>query len=412
MKNKIHRITAVALIVSLISASQPVFAFDSGNFQPIESGDYENRYDSTGRQEGFDVEDKNLGGAQIGTGMGQPSGDSALDDKNNSKCPNTGLLGSKMISATCWTCMFPMVTMGMKVSIGGRDDDIEMPEERSKKFVCTCDDRDGMPYIGSLFSLWMPAKMAEYVRSPGCLATLNGTQTGTIRKVAMGMNQIDEGQESEKQQAFLHYHYYAFPLLAVLNMMSSTPQCLKDHYLDIDILFLSEVDPTWNDDTIAFFTNLEVVLFNNPVGVLACIPDSISASFLRRPINSLFWCAGSWGLMYPFTGNISGSVGPLRASSLMTAKMLSALHRRGFSKITMGDDYICEGGYTPRMPKNQYKFSMMYPVPENKSAHVIGQSEIVWGTARTVPVTGEDFVYLIWNWNDCCIGWGYSGTGS
>ena len=76
--------------------------------------------------------------------------------------------------------------------------------------------------------------------------------------------------------------------------------------------------------------------------------------------------------------------------------------------ITYGDDYICEGGYTPRMPKGQYKLSMLYPVPENKSAHVIGESDLVWGTARKVPVTGEDFVYLLWNCNECCIGWGAS----
>lgn len=40
-----------------------------------------------------------------------------------------------MISAPCWNCLFPMVAMGMKVSMGGTDDDIEMPEARSKN-IC------------------------------------------------------------------------------------------------------------------------------------------------------------------------------------------------------------------------------------------------------------------------------------
>lgn len=405
-KNKYRKTTLTVLLSFFVSSVEPVWAFDPDAINskaPMEDGSYSNRTDDNGRMEGFNVEDPNLGGAEKGNGMGTNTGDSALDNKENAKCPNTELLGKKMISAPCWNCLFPMVAMGMKVSMGGTDDDIEMPEARSKKYMCTCKGRDGMPYGGTLYSLWMPSKVTEFVRQPGCLATLDGTQL-KISRIAAGVNNVDEGQTSEGKNAFLHYHYVAFPLLMLLNMMDSAPQCFKDHYVDIDVLFLSEVDPTWNDDSIAFFTNLEVVLFNNPVGVVACMPDAISSSFLRRPIDSLFWCAGSWGLMYPFTGNVSGGVGPLRASSLMSAKMLSALHRRGFLMITYGDDYVCEGGYTPRMPKSQYKMSMLYPVPESKSAHVIGESTLVWGTARVVPTRGEDFVYLLWNWSDCCLG--------
>lgn len=46
---------------------------------------------------------------------------------------------------------------------------------------------------------------------------------------------------------------------------------------------------------------------------------------------------------------------------------------------------------------------MFFPVPENKSAHVIGDSTLFWGSNRVIPVTGEDFTYIVWTWNDCCL---------
>lgn len=389
---------SAAIIASLTFTPALVYA-GAGDFEEIPSGDYSNVKGEDGRQKGFDVEDKNLGGAQIGNGMGSSTGDSALDNKSNTKCPNTQLLSGKLLTATCWSCLFPMVTMGISVSIGG--DEIEMPEARSKKVTCKCPDKNGLPYFGTLYSLWNPAKVAEFVRASGCLATLNGTQMN-ISRIGQGMSE-NMHENPDNDGIFMHYHYYSFPLLILLKMMNNMPNCMKDNYVDIDVLFFSEVDPTWNDDTLAFFTQLEVVLFNNPVGILACLPDAISSTVLRRPIESLFWCAGSWGQMYPFTGKIAGDYDGIRGSSLMLAKMLSALHRRGMLLRTYGDDYQCEGIYTARMPKGQYKFTMLYPVPETHISHVIGESELVWGTARKVPMTGEDFVYLVWNWNDCCL---------
>lgn len=349
---------------------------------------------------GMDTTDPNLGGAQKGNGIGSATGDSNLD-AGNEKCPNSHML-EKILQTTCWTCIFPMVIMGIQFNFGGTRDDVEMPEERAKKVTCRCEDRAGLPYYGTLYSLWQPAKLVEFVREPGCSPVLFGTEIGAMSKMGTA-NSEQNGKDDTPHEIFMNYHYFVYPLLAMLEMQNNTPSCIKDGYIDMDLLFASEIDPTWNDDCVAFFTNMEVVLFNNPVGVIACLPDAISSTVLRKPISSLFWCAGSWGLIYPFSGFVNTTRGALEGSSLMTVKMLAALHRRGFLKLTYGDDAMCKPLIHPFIPKSQYKLTMIYPVPENKSAHALGEAVIRWGLARKVPVSGEDFVYLLWTWNDCCL---------
>src|SRR5260364_249871 len=74
----------------------------------------------------------------------------------------------------------------------------------------------------------------------------------------------------------------------------------------------------------------------------------------------------------------------------------------GLSWRTMGADAMCKGVIDPLLPKTQYKFTLLHPVPETHSAHVIGESALNWGIAKTIPAVGQDPIYTIWRWNDCC----------
>lgn len=392
MRINLNKLSKLAVVLSL-SLSLTVAPLNC--YAVITTGPGDNTAGS-----GMDTSDPNLGGAQVGDGIGSSTGDSNLD-AGNEKCPNSHML-EKILQTTCWTCLFPMVIMGIEFNFGGTKDQVGMPDERADQLLCQCQDRGGIPYFGNLYSLWQPAKLVEFVREPGCSPVLFGAQIGAMSKIGMA-NSEQNDKDDTPHEIFMNYHYFAYPLLQMLQMQSNTPSCIKDNYVDIDLLFASEVDPTWNDDCVAFFTNMEVVLFNNPVGVIACLPDAISSTVLRKPISSLFWCAGSWGLIYPFSGFVATTRGALEGSSVMTAKMLAALHRRGFLKLTYGNDAMCRPQIAPFIPKSQYKITMIYPVPENNSAHAIGEAPLRWGLARKVPVSGEDFVYLLWTWNDCCL---------
>lgn len=308
-------------------------------------------------------------------------------------CQDANLIGPKMITDICWTCIFPLRIAGVDISgSSGR-----IPDEAVRRPFCMCDDNLGVPRPGVTTSMWEPARLVEFQRVPGCSSVLNG--------IRFPFDRINQGHHGEatydgSDGSFMHYHYYAYPLLQMLDMFVKQ-SCNPDGFVELDIMYLSELDPTWNNDQLAFFTNPESAAVANPVATIACTADAASAS-VGRPIKQMFWCAGSWGALYPLSGNQNGGKGVLRDSSLLKSRVLAALHRRGLAWSTMGDDSMCGGRISPTLPKTQYKFTMVHPVPETESDHVIGESTLTWGLGRTIPAIGQDPIYMIWRWNDCC----------
>ena len=69
----------------------------------------------------------------------------------------------------------------------------------------------------------------------------------------------------------------------------------------------------WNDDTLSLFVNPEAALFGNPIAQFACIADAIAAE-VHLPLDILFWCAGSHGSIYPFTGSANREKFAVRSS--------------------------------------------------------------------------------------------------
>jgi conjugal transfer pilus assembly protein TraU len=35
-------------------------------------------------------------------------------------------------------------------------------------------------------------------------------------------------------------------------------------------------------------------------------------------------------------------------------------------------------------------------------SHPIGQTTFAWGEWRVIPAVGEDAIYVLWRWHDCC----------
>ena len=69
----------------------------------------------------------------------------------------------------------------------------------------------------------------------------------------------------------------------------------------------------------------------------------------------------------------------------------------------MGNDAICGCYLNPMLVKSQYRWEMFYPVAETQSYHVTGQTTFIWGPGRQIPQIGEDAVYVLWRWTDCCM---------
>jgi conjugal transfer pilus assembly protein TraU len=158
---------------------------------------------------------------------------------------------------------------------------------------------------------------------------------------------------------------------------------------DMDIAYLSEVDPMWNDSTLSMIINPEAALFGNLIAQAACAADA-AASSAGLPLSPLFWCAGAQGSMYPFTGYTSGEFSPLESSLLVSERMAYKLHREGLVMNSVGaDTAVCFQYPSPIIPKERWRYQMVNMYPETSSCHPFGASTQLWGTTTTPSVQKE-----------------------
>ena len=315
-------------------------------------------------------------------------------------CYDAEVFSGKLISGVCWECVLPIVVS--RVVIAGDKDRI--PEgSATGAFIgaCMCYDNLGLPNFGIRTSLWQPARLIELQRQSGCSGVLGGIRF-PFNRLYQGTEQKLSQQDQSKNdgKTYRHYHFYSFPLMTMMDMWVPG-YCNPGGYMDLDIMYLSEIDPTWNNDEIAFFTHPEAALIASPLGAISCIPDAFGAN-IGHPLKELYWCAGSWGVLFPTSGNVLSRENIMMTTSLMSARALYALHRRGLEWRSIGDDVMCGGEMSPYLPKNQYRFQVFHPVSETDDNHVLGEMLYTWALGRTIPAVGEDPLFLIWRWIDCC----------
>ncbi|RMH33094.1 MAG: hypothetical protein D6690_12400 [Nitrospirae bacterium] len=326
-------------------------------------------------------------------------------------CPTTTLIIDSLVR-TCWECMFPLSVFGVTLTSFGEDMHLPaigpgLAALPPQLCGCVCI-LPGVCIPGIPLGIWEPKNLVEVVRTPFCFPTLTGYTAGsafafTSRGVAT--SQQDEGVEANYH--FYHVHYFAFPLWAIVGLALDIG-CLNytGMYDDLDLLYLTEVDPLWRDDILATFFYPEAFLINNPISQAACAADALAAA-VTFPIDALWWCSGSWGSLYPVSGNISGSAGgDLKPAALSMARVLNRLARVGMELWTSANGpLICHDYPTFQIVKGQYKFELMYPIPNipPNCCSPIGRTLFRWGLGKQVPAIGEDYVFLLWKLQRCCM---------
>ena len=213
-------------------------------------------------------------------------------------CPAADLIGPGMIDRICWSCLFPLrlggVTLiGSALATGGRDANgfalssrPGVPARAATDPVCLCD-TGALPIAGVSSGMWMPTTLYEPTLKPGCAPVLGGIDLGVSDPLYLGSSGGTEGDLT--QQSFNHMHSYSYP---VLHLMELFTRCGHSH-ADIDLLYLSEIDPSWNDPILALYGTPLSAFGTSRAAVAACPADAVAAA-LGRPIDSLFWCGGSW----------------------------------------------------------------------------------------------------------------------
>lgn len=294
------------------------------------------------------------------------------------------------ITDICWRCMFPLSLGSTKVT-GGDLPDTSNPG--SPVQFCP------MPppvfqRVGLAIGYWEPMAMTDVARSPGCMVNLGGF-TVNLGKMGMGTAKKDDKQVNG---AFYHVHWYKYPLTYWLNIITSLG-CLQGG--DLDIGYLSEIDPTWGGSALTSILNPEAVIFANPIAQGACAADAI-ASAVNKPLDPLFWCAGSQGSMYPFNGWVSNESSPLQSSVLVSERMAFKLHRQGQILESVGADRaVCFEYPSPIIPKERWRYQMVNMYPDVAQCHPFGRTVMRWETGRNPPNTKKNYGYLLWRKRNC-----------
>jgi conjugal transfer pilus assembly protein TraU len=300
------------------------------------------------------------------------------------------------ITDICWKCLFPLSIAGRTVA--NPDQDRSTPSE-DKSFFCACG--EPVPRIGIPIGFWEPFRLADVTLKPFCMVSLGGTDLKLGIKTPEGTVHAQQGGKTGRKTAFYHVHWYVYPVLYWMNLVTNL-LCMSSE--SFDIAYMTELDSLWNDDELALWLNPEVALFANSVAQLACSADCASAS-VATPINTLFWCAGCQGGVYPLTGNLPFHHSGVDASTLILEKMIFKLHRELLLFGSVGKKAACGLYPMPWWRKDQYKLQMTYPsVTKNTkmACNPIGRTTFFWGSNKEYPMKGEDFAYLLWRRRYCC----------
>jgi conjugal transfer pilus assembly protein TraU len=297
------------------------------------------------------------------------------------------------ITDICWKCLFP-ITIGKFELVKGQRPDTRNPGSP----ICVCP-KFGIPVPGIVGGFWEPVRLVDVSSEPYCFVNMGGL------KLDMGIRRDQGGRptSSSSQISRWYTHYYAYPILYILELVMDI-LCLEQS--SFDLLWVSELDPTGMDDDLASILNPEAFLFNNLLAQAACSADCTATSLPGKghlPIDSLFWCSGCQGTMYPLNGSVNAHIGGIQASLNATTKVIAKMHRLLFADNTSAETIsgICQKTKAPVIKKSQYRYQLVNP--DTTDCYQLGRSTTYFESNKEIPITREDFGYLIWRKRNCCV---------
>jgi len=291
--------------------------------------------------------------------------------------------------------------------------------------VCTCSS-PGKIKIGLKWRVAEPIAFVETPRKAWEFPCFG------IKKKKTEVSKKD-GYTNGVQGAKTNIHYIKYPVFAVLNLAMDNLCVMKRGEKDeagnivsgIDILptGFSEINPLVWDDYLSVLVEPEKLLFANPTAQVSCLADCVASSSAGENLdssesvrNSLFWCAGCWGAIYPDTTSTYGQ-DDIVESALEVVRILDMLHSSfqlfdykevsglewasRFANAAVPSDVACVPKAFPRIVKSQYWLNLAYPV--SWDAVPIGDFPPKWSWFKKSP-GNEDFVWAVWRIRDCCLG--------
>lgn len=306
------------------------------------------------------------------------------------------------ITDVCWECLMPISIGGFNIGKG------MSPKKRDtrnpKSPLCACSKfGQPVPIPGITLGFWEPVRLVDVTRTPYCMVNLGGVSLGENKKKIGGYSKGYGDRAAHT--SFYHVHYYIYPLIYWLELLTDF-MCLEES--SFDVAYMSEFDITWNDPKLQSLLNPEAALFGNPIIQLTCALDCASAT-AATAIDSMFWCAGCHGNIYPFSGANADHIGGVQNSCLLTTRILAKMHRIGLAKKTATSDgsingAICKKSIALKIQKSQYKLQLVNPKSSSDGIGCwpLGLSDVLFSPFKEYPYDGQDWGYLIWRKKNCC----------
>ncbi|WP_305045032.1 TraU family protein [Geoalkalibacter sp.] len=301
-----------------------------------------------------------------------------------------------MITDPAWMEVFPLRIAGITVASG---DGYSAPDAASSP-ICVCPMPPPLFFrIGVPVSFNEPARLVETVKDPFYFPSFGfdiGSTGGYTKALGAATMHAAEGH----QNSFYQGHWFVFPIWGILGLLTDF-LCVEQG--GIDLAFLTEILPTWQDDSLAAFLTPEVLLFANPVAQMACVADSVAAN-AWRPIDPMFWCIGSSGSAYPLNGHFSDHNNI--QSAFGTANRLIYNMSRLLLLWDTGMNW-CSPVITPIWIKSHYKLQRLRPTVQ-KRAWPVGTSAWMYQHFGNPPLgsgvgSADNFSFLLFRKRLCCV---------
>lgn len=308
------------------------------------------------------------------------------------------------ISDICWKCLLPISIGNFQIGGGNLPNNRDTPNPSMPLCLCL---KEGLPVPGITIGFWEPVRLVDVTRTPYCMTNLGGVSLGSDTSKSGSYNRTYDG--NHKHSSFYHLHYYVYPLIYWLELITDFA-CLEQ--TSFDVAYMSEFDVSWNDEKLQNLLNPEVFLFANPAAQAACSLDCTSST-ASMPLDSMFWCAGCLGNMYPLSGANADHIGGVQNSSLLTIRILAKMHRIGLAQETSTDENtrlpaggkLCRKTVAMKIKKSQYKLQMVNPASTSSEIGCwpLGLSDLLYNSFKEYPYDGQDWGYLIWRKRNCCL---------
>lgn len=297
------------------------------------------------------------------------------------------------ITSINWDLIFPITIAG--IPIRSNHQSPESPQTYTSP-LCLCPGHIfGVPTPGIEVTFHEPLYIEEIAKHPGCFSTLGGAQM----LPGYSEEQTDLKEDSNSSSRW-QVHWYKYPVFAILQLFQDFVCVQTGGYA---LAYMTEVDPTWQNDAWGAIFSPESAVFANKLAQASCAIDALAAT-AQHPLDSMFWCAGSWGSTYPLTGNANASAGRMQSAELEGAKMIARLARVGLLWDTVGKWAECSPLPMPIWIKSEFTIDPTYPITSNGQGMAIGAATPIWmyGPPESYP-RYENINQVIFQEQQCCL---------